>query len=165
MKNGFLFYQLNSCFPYDVYFLTPLPYLRSMNKTHKSKVDLILILPILIVFAITIVFSSNAEIAMMVILAATSVVLLLTFYSIRYKIDETLLKIYCFGIVFKKIPIADIKSIADTNSMLSSPAASRHRLDISAPRHGSVLVSPIDKDVFIKDLVSVNPDIVVNRKK
>jgi hypothetical protein len=133
--------------------------------THKSKVDLILILPIFLIFALTIALSSVNDPAMIVTLLIVLVFLMLTFYTIRYKIDETTLKINCFGIVFKKIPIADIKSIADTNSMLSSPAASRHRLDISVPRHGSVLVSPINKDKFIQDLLSVNPDIVVNRKK
>lgn len=51
-----------------------------------------------------------------------------------------------------RIPLADIKSITPSNSSLSSPALSMDRLRIDYGRYSSLMVSPRDKNQFVRDI-------------
>ena len=51
-----------------------------------------------------------------------------------------------------RIPLADIKSVTPSNSPLSSPALSMDRLRIDYGRYSSLMISPRDKDQFIRDI-------------
>jgi hypothetical protein len=50
------------------------------------------------------------------------------------------------------IPVADIKSITPTNNPLSSPALSLDRLRIEYGQGRAVMISPNDKDAFLRVL-------------
>lgn len=73
-------------------------------------------------------------------------------------IDQTLL-IKAGLIRFPSVSIPSIKKIEKTTSIMSSPAASFDRIEISYGTFDSVIVSPKDKHEFIKALKAVNPGI------
>lgn len=90
---------------------------------------------------------------------------LVTFCSIYYKIYGNKLVVYSFFIP-TAYPIDKIKEIKPAKSILSSPATSlTHRLAITFTDRkilkGSIplIISPVHQDVFIRQLLSINPDI------
>ncbi|MGD6967941.1 PH domain-containing protein [Rossellomorea vietnamensis] len=72
---------------------------------------------------------------------------LTTYYLV---VENTL--IIKFGPFKKIIPLDTIKSVRKTTNPLSSPALSLKRLEIVYGYYESVLISPIDRDEFIKIL-------------
>lgn len=93
----------------------------------------------------------------LLILAFISYLFLTTYYVI----DGDLLTIKSGFIVNMKVDIKTIGIIAETNSLVSSPAASLDRLNIIYNEHSSVLISPRDKSGFIDHITRINPKIVV----
>lgn len=59
------------------------------------------------------------------------------------------------------IPIDQIVEIRPTNNPLAAPAASLDRLEVRYGRHDSILVSPRDKEDFVRTLRAINPRIVL----
>jgi hypothetical protein len=59
------------------------------------------------------------------------------------------------------IDIHQIKRIEETNSPLSSPAASFDRIEITYNKFDSVIISPKEKLGFIQDILQINPSIEV----
>ena len=60
-----------------------------------------------------------------------------------------------------RVPIADIVRITPTTNPLSSPALSLDRLRIEYGRGSAIMISPRDKDRFLRDLEElrrVGPD-------
>ena len=55
------------------------------------------------------------------------------------------------GLIKYRIPYSEIRKIEKSNNPLSSPALSLRRIKITKKK-GFLLVSPIDRDQFIKDL-------------
>ncbi len=51
-----------------------------------------------------------------------------------------------------RIPVAEITSITPTSNLLSSPALSLDRLRIDYGRGKSVMISPRDKEQFVRDI-------------
>ncbi|MEX0315286.1 MAG: PH domain-containing protein [Allomuricauda sp.] len=89
---------------------------------------------------------------------------LYVFFSIYYIIEVNSL-IIRVGVLFNwKVEISSIKMIAESNSWISSPAASLDRLNIIYNQHSSILVSPRDKTGFIAQLKQINPQIEVRYK-
>lgn len=93
------------------------------------------------------------------------VFVLVTFLSIYYRIDGDKLVVYSFFIP-TAYPIDKIKEIKPTKSVLSSPATSlTHRLAITFTDRKilkssiSLIISPVHQDEFIRQLISVNPEI------
>lgn len=90
---------------------------------------------------------------------------LVTFLSIYYRIDVDKLVVYTFFIP-TAYPIDKIKEIKPTKSVLSSPATSlSHRLAITFTERNilksssSLVISPVRQEEFIRQLLSVNPEI------
>ncbi len=90
---------------------------------------------------------------------------LLTFVGIYYKIDGDKLVVYSFFIP-KAYPIDKIKEIKPTKNILSSPATSlTHRLAITFTDRKilksttPLIISPVRKEEFIQQLLSINPEI------
>ena len=90
---------------------------------------------------------------------------LVTFLSIYYRIDVDKLVVYTFFIP-TAYPIDKIKEIKPTKSVLSSPAtSSSHRLAITFTERNilksssSLIISPVRQEEFIRQLLSVNPEI------
>lgn len=89
--------------------------------------------------------------------------LLYIFYSIRYTIQNSILKIECGFIFKKKINIDDISSVSKTSSLLSSPAASiTDRIVLKFGTYDSIIISPKKKMEFVDDLLKVNSNIKNN---
>lgn len=93
--------------------------------------------------------------------ASVIIFLLHLLLNTYYWIKEDKLKIVC-GILYKQeISILEIKDIQPTTNPLSSPALSLDRLAIRYGNRQTVMISPKDKKAFIKELLLVNPSIVV----
>jgi len=67
-------------------------------------------------------------------------------------------------LVNTKIPISSINTIKETDNIISSPAASLDRLEIFYGKYDSIIISPMDKNEFIQDLLKINPNIEVDYK-
>lgn len=80
-------------------------------------------------------------------------------FSIKYWIDGNTLKIRNSFIYKKDIDVFEIKSISKSKSLISSPAAAFDRIEINYRKYDSVLVSPKEKQLFIKELMAINPGI------
>lgn len=76
---------------------------------------------------------------------------------IEYDLSPAQLKIRAGWLLRIGIPVADIVSVHPTNNPLSSPAMSLDRLEIryrKGDRERSVMISPLDKEAFLKELTS-----------
>lgn len=58
------------------------------------------------------------------------------------------------------IPVDQIVEIRPTNNPLAAPAASLDRLEIRYGQQASIMVSPRDKEDFVRTLRAMNPRIV-----
>lgn len=137
-----------------------------MTKVYKSKIGLELFIPIALVFltllVLTIINQSNLLGLSLVI--ASNILFLYLFLNTFYEVDEKNVIVKC-GFLFKKtIVIHDIKKISETTSVISSPATSLDRLEISYGKFDSILISPKQKKEFIEQLISINPTIEVKLK-
>lgn len=79
-----------------------------------------------------------------------------------YTIKEDTLYIRC-GILFHMaLPIRKISEIAHKSTILSSPALSAKRIGIRYGLKNWVYISPKDREGFISDIKSINPDIIIS---
>ena len=136
-----------------------------METTYKSKIDIGLMFPIFMVLFGVCVF--------MVFIRAwvgfTIILLLFTFIihmllTTQYKIIGKTLIIKSGIFVNKLVNIDTIRKITETNSIVSSPANSLDRLELSYNKFDRIIISPKDKDGFIKFLSELNPNIKVHLK-
>lgn len=88
-----------------------------------------------------------AKIVVAIILFAVSLLILTILLRTVYRVDRKQLKIYC-GPFWWTINIADIESVAETRSPLSSPALSLDRIRINYGERRWVMISPDDKQGF-----------------
>ncbi len=131
--------------------------------TYKSKVDAWLIV-LIFAPAIYLLYTSlnSGEYGAVIILLLSVLFVAYLFLTIEYRITHTALNIKSGFIVDKNIAINEIKSVQKTNNMLSSPALSLDRLEIKyGNKFDFILISPVRKEEFVKELLSVNPDIQV----
>lgn len=136
-----------------------------MQKMYKSKVDLWLLILLIAAFGGPLIYMTVREPHWFAIVwLPVTVMVIYSVTTIRYAIagDTLLIKSTGFN---SAIPIKTIRRVEETNSLLSSPAASLDRLEIVYNRYDSVLVSPKDKSGFINDLKAINPEIEVKMKR
>ena len=79
------------------------------------------------------------------------------FFGTYYVIESKELKVKCGFFSYKPIPIAEIKELADTKTLVSAPAPSLDRIEIKYGKSDKMILSPEDKDAFAKDLRRINP--------
>jgi hypothetical protein len=60
-----------------------------------------------------------------------------------------------------RVPLAEIREVTPTHNPLSSPALSLDRLEIRYGRMGFLLISPEDKDGFLRSLVAQAPHLAL----
>jgi len=72
-------------------------------------------------------------------------------FSTTYALDQEQLSIRC-GPFKWQVPIRDIRAITPTRNPLSSPALSLDRLRIDYGSGGSVMISPNNKEQFLRDI-------------
>lgn len=82
-------------------------------------------------------------------------------YNTKYVIQGNQLKVFSGFIRFKPIDIQAIKKIEKTSNIISAPAASLDRIEVTYGRFDSLIISPRDKAGFAQALLEINPDITV----
>ena len=82
-------------------------------------------------------------------------------YNTKYVIQGNQLKVFSDFIRFKPIDIQAIKKIEKTSNIISAPAASLDRIEVSYGRFDYLIISPRDKTGFAQALLEINPDITV----
>ena len=136
-----------------------------MKTVYPTKVSVTLILIISIIMGcilISLAVSSKWIPFFINLLLYVSVVYLMV--SIKYEINESQLIIHqAMGKMV--IDINTIKSIEPTHTILSAPASSLDRLRISYNKYDDVVISPRRKEEFIRQLQSINPNIVFKEKE
>jgi hypothetical protein len=127
-------------------------------KVYKSKVDWWLNVLILGVFGYPIIdgILEKQYIVSLVFFIIISVLMWLI-HSIKYKIVGEVLILWIY-----KIEIKTIKRIYKTNIPLSSPAASLDRIAIVYNKYDEIYISPKNREDFIKELLKINSDIIVD---
>jgi uncharacterized membrane protein YdbT with pleckstrin-like domain len=76
---------------------------------------------------------------------------MLSFLVTRYTIASGVLRIRC-GVFSTSIPISEIRSVTPSRALFAGPALSLDRLKIRYGIGNTVLVSPADKEGFLKAL-------------
>ena len=82
------------------------------------------------------------------------------FFNTTYTIDQKMLHIKCGFIRYNSINIMDIKKISKSSSIISSPAASFDRIEITYGKFNELIISPRHKTKFVKDLKKINPNLI-----
>jgi hypothetical protein len=134
-----------------------------MIKVYRSKVDawlgiILCVVPIPLAFIIWKLFHESVHGKWFVVLPIFFIGICLPIsllVSTIYTISEKSLLIR--SSLFKwEIPLKEISAIEPTNDPLSSPALSLDRLRIEYGQGKSIMISPLDKAEFIRDLQSIN---------
>lgn len=138
-----------------------------MKKIYNSKIGLELVIPIALVFGIVLfrAVSENPSWLGIIILLSVILFVIHMFLTTNYTIDNEHLTIKCGFFFNKTIDIKTIKVISETNNLLSAPATSLDRLEITYGKFDAVIISPKRKAEFINDIITLNPNVEVKTKK
>ena len=142
-----------------------------MKKMYRSKIS-----PLLTILLIAATISPLIPLFFEPYDSTTLLVCLLTFlvclvicipalFMTYYTIEDDSLHIKSGFLYNKKIAIASIRKVEETNNIISSPAPSLDRLEIIFNKFDSVLISPADKEGFLKEMESLNPEVQIIRRK
>lgn len=134
-----------------------------MKKKYKSGISYWLLNILLIVFSTVsiLLYIDGVPWYAFLLIIILFVFILQLFVNTYYIIEGDVLKIRS-GFLYKlNIDIHQIKRIEETNSPLSSPAASFDRIEITYNKFDSVIISPKEKLGFIQDILQINPSIEV----
>lgn len=130
-------------------------------KVYKSKVDWFFFLPLAYpIFLCVKGFITGTYL----ISAITLIILVLIGFMIHkteYSISENSLNIKSGFLVNKKIDVKSIRRIESSKSMITAPALSRDRILLRYNKFDDILISPKEKEQFVKHLLTINPDIEV----
>lgn len=140
----------------------------TMKTVYPTKVSVTLVLIIsLIMGCILVPYAIKSMWIPFTIILILHFLLLFMLASIKYVITESQLIIdQSLGKWGKEvIDISTIKSIEPTHTILSAPASSLDRLRISYNKYDDIIISPRRKEEFIRQLQSINPQIVFKEKK
>jgi len=81
-------------------------------------------------------------------------------FSTEYTItDNGTLKVKCGFVYNKSFDINKIKSIVKSNNLISSPAPSLDRIELTYGKFDLIIISPKNKTEFANDLTKINPKI------
>ena len=140
----------------------------TMKTVYPTKVSVTLVLIIsLIMGCILVPYAIKSLWIPFTIILILHFLLLFMLANIKYVITESQLIIdQSLGKWGKEvIDISTIKSIEPTHTILSAPASSLDRLRISYNKYDDIIISPRRKEEFIRQLQSINPQIVFKEKK
>lgn len=140
----------------------------TMKTVYPTKVSVTLVLIIsLIMGCILVPYAIKSLWVPFIIILLLHFLLLFMLANIKYVITESQLIIdQSLGKWGKEvIDISTIKSIEPTHTILSAPASSLDRLRISYNKYDDIIISPRRKEEFIRQLQSINPQIVFKEKK
>ncbi|PIB39389.1 PH domain-containing protein [Maribacter sp. 4G9] len=134
-------------------------------KTYKSKISWgLLVVPMLLFLGIIVSMIVKGEepsgiLTTSGILLAVCLFILYLLMNTEYALDANTLYVKSGFVYRKHLDISRITSVKKTKSLFSAPAASLDRIQIAYDSFGILVVSPKDKENFVKDLLAINPDI------
>ncbi|RZK78907.1 MAG: hypothetical protein EOO92_10295 [Pedobacter sp.] len=136
------------------------------RRTFHSKIGLSLLLPIISVLSIVTALTILNEVNWvgLIILGATTAFVVHLLLTTRYTIIGDQVNIECGFLYNQTLDIHSIIKLTETNNPLSSPATSLDRIAIYYGSYDQVLISPKDKEGFIREILNVNPDVTVEVK-
>ncbi len=85
-------------------------------------------------------------------------------FSTGYTLTDDMLFVRC-GPFRKKVALKNITYIRESRKFLASAALSMERLELHTADRYPYIISPRDKETFIQQLLSRQPDIVLEKKK
>jgi hypothetical protein len=131
-----------------------------------SKISYTLLIVIFIVFFGPLIpniihegFSNNMIMITLGLFVVYGLILHMFFYT-TYTIDQKMLHIRCGFFRYKPINIMNMKKISKSSSIVSSPAASFDRIEITYDKFDELIISPKHKLRFIADLQKINPNLI-----
>jgi hypothetical protein len=132
-----------------------------MEKRFKSEVGAEILLPLVFVFLFVLVasWSEGRVLQVLMVIGPIGTIVFYTLFSISYRIVEDQLIVRCGFLYRKSIAISDIVSVKPSRNILSSPAASLNRIEVRYGAKNFVLLSPSDKQGFVRALKQVNANI------
>ena len=125
----------------------------------KSKKDLwlgLLLWISMLVGSIAAIIDGNSLVILIMFLSLLLVAVI--WFGTAYYITDNMLEIQV-GPFSNKIDIREIKSIEDSRNPLSSPALSLDRIKIIHGYSKVALISPKEKELFIKEMLKINENI------
>ena len=135
-------------------------------KTYKSKFGFEIMIFLTLLFGGIILFMTYQKESFKVILSVGGIFIvvyglfLYLNFSTEYTITETgISKVKCGFLYNKHFDIHKIKSVANTSNMISSPAPSLDRIELTYGKFDIIVISPKDKFGFARELTKVNPKI------
>lgn len=133
-----------------------------MKKVFNSKVDfsIILVIGIFLFVPIVPLLILDFSLTLLMIYILVFLFIIKMLFSISYVVDDNILEIKYLFFFSEKICIDEIISIKPSRSMLSAPAASFDRLQITL-NNKNIIISPRHKKRFIDLLCTYNPHIIV----
>lgn len=84
------------------------------------------------------------------------------FFNTTYKIEKGKLYIKCGFINYNPVNIGEMKKVSKSSNMISSPAASFDRIEITYGKFEELIISPKHKTKFVEDLQKINSGIISN---
>jgi TctA family transporter len=135
------------------------------NMVYRSKIGWNILAPVIILIGGLCVYYIINQFweALIVMLLVTSFVAYL-YNTTYYTIKGGILNVHCGFFINTDIDIVTIKSVTETNSVLSAPALSLDRIEVFYNRYDSIIISPPDKIAFIAELKAINNSIEVKLK-
>ena len=84
------------------------------------------------------------------------------FLNTTYKIEKGKLYIKCGFFNYNPVNIGEMKKVSKSSNIISSPAASFDRIEITYGKFDELIISPKHKTKFVEDLQKINPGIINN---
>ena len=84
------------------------------------------------------------------------------FFNTTYKIEKGKLYIKSGFFNYNPVNIGEMKKISKSSNIISSPAASFDRIEITYDKFEELIISPKHKTKFVEDLQKINPEIINN---
>ncbi len=116
------------------------------------------LLPTLLILSNGVGFGKS-EVVIVLALLITYAFLLYMVFTTEYVIDNGKLRVRCGFFQYTPIDINSIYEIAETNTIISAPAASFDRIAIKYGKFDEIILSPKNKISFVSDLTLINPRI------
>jgi hypothetical protein len=133
-----------------------------------SKVSYTLLIVVFIVFFVPLIpnyidegFNSNMFLMTLALIILFGFVLHM-FLNTTYKIEKGKLYIKCGFFNYNPVNIGEMKKVSKSSNIISSPAASFDRIEITYGKFDELIISPKYKTKFVEDLQKINPGIINN---
>lgn len=122
-------------------------------KVYRTRISLILVAFIVLVSYGPLLFMPEDGIGPSIVTVTIVVVLILvSFFGIKYVIEGDVLKVYSFWGIHEDIKISSITKIERSRCILSSPAASLDRLAVHYNKYDIIYISPRKQEEFIEEI-------------